>query len=167
MQWQGLISLTARVVVTLDMHTGTVLNREGPQGVTGAAATVEGFYAALADGNQEAAWLMLNPVVYNPNPTFRYPQTYQDFMAENKTPGSPVKSITSATWSLPGPGLKYEPCQCFVFGGGLHTPGGFVAVRGSLANGQSINTVVVRGADGTWSLLWAWTGKGSALVSLP
>ena len=165
MQWQGLIGSTQRVVVAIDMYTGTVLSHEGPEGVEGAAATVKGFYAALADGNPEAAWLLLNPVSYNPNPSFRYPNTYQRFMAQHQKPGSPVSDITSATWMLPGPGFKYEICECYVFGGGTHTPGGFVNIKGSLANGQSINTVVVRGSNGTWSLLWD-PGPGDSLISM-
>ena len=161
-QWQGLLSPTERVVVTVDMHAGTVLRRVGPQGVAGARRTVQGFYAALAGANPVAAWRMLNPVVYNPNPSFRYPQTYDSFMSQNRTPGSPVRAIQSVAWMLPGPGFKYSPCECYVFGGGPHTPGGFVNVRGTLANGRSFNTVVIRGSNGTWSLLWV----GHSLVNM-
>ena len=161
-QWQGLISPTERVVVTVDMHAGTVLRRVAPQGVAGASRTVQGFYAALADGNQVAAWSMLNPVVYNPNPAFRYPKTYDSFMSQTRTPGSPVRAVQSVAWMLPGPGFKYEPCGCYVFGGGPHTPGGFVNVRGTLPNGRPFNTVVILGSDGTWSLLW----MGHSLVNM-
>ena len=151
MQWQGLLSPTSRVVVTIDLYSGKVLSQEGPQSVSGAVAVVKGFYAALADGNPEAAWIMLNPIVYNPNPEFYYPQTYNAFMSENKIPGSPVKNITSVQWSFPGPGWKYLGCECYLFGGDQHSPGGFVRVQGALANGQQVDTEVIRGGNGTWS----------------
>lgn len=162
MQFQGVISPTARVVVTVDLYTGRVLRQEGPQGVSGAVAVVKGFYAALADGNPEAAWIMLNPTVYNPNPSFFYPQTYAEFMSDNRSPGSPVKRITTAHWSSPGPGWKYLACECYLFGGDQRSPGGFVRVEGTLDSGQQFDAEVIRGGSGTWSLLWNWQQKALA-----
>ncbi len=155
-QWQGILYPTERVVLMVDPYTGRVVGRVGPQGVAGAASTLRGFFEDLADGDREAAWLMLNPTVYNPNPVFRYPKTYRDFMSETRTPGSPVRTITDIHWMLPGPGFPYESCGCRLFGGGPHTPGGFVRVAGSLVNGHRFDTVVIRGPNGTWSLLWDW-----------
>lgn len=151
-KWQGLLSPTERVVVTLDPATGAIVNKSKPQGTDGAVAAVQGFYQLLAAGNSDAAWLLLNPEAQNPDPGFGYPRTKAEFVSETNGQTATVKQILSADWAFPGPGYKYAACECFV------PASGEVDVDAVLTNGQTAHVRVMQGPNGTWNLLWDYEG---------